>query len=69
MSVRLSAIPDGIAGRGPLLLAVPRGPAEAEVTMLFWLIVCLLGVLTVLGILWTLIVLSVSIDEGRSLPF
>jgi hypothetical protein len=37
--------------------------------MLFWLIMCLLGVLTVLGILWTLIVLSVSIDEGRSLPF
>jgi hypothetical protein len=37
--------------------------------MLFWLIVCLLGALAVLGILWTLIVLSVSIDEGRSLPY
>jgi hypothetical protein len=37
--------------------------------MLFGLIMYLLGALTVLGILWTLIVLSVSIDEGRSLPF
>jgi hypothetical protein len=38
--------------------------------MLFGLVIYLLGVLTVLGFRWGLIVLGVSsIDEGRSLPF
>lgn len=68
----MSPISDGVIGSEPVSLAAygQRGRLEQRWTMMFGLIMYLLGVLTVFGVMGFLILRSVpSTEQGRSLPF